>query len=60
MQAPAAVERANEEQGAIEFRDPYVDPASGDWILNEFDIECISTGAGILGCGVVEAPTLAD
>jgi len=30
------------EQDKIVFKDPYIDPASGDWILNEFDIECIA------------------
>ncbi|CAH1790677.1 unnamed protein product, partial [Owenia fusiformis] len=25
--------------------------ASGEWILNELDVECICIGAGILGCG---------
>ena len=30
------------------------DPAineDGEWVLSEFDVECIGTGAGILGCG---------
>lgn len=35
----------------IVFREPYIDPVTGDWILNEFDIECIAIGAGIMGCG---------
>jgi len=51
-QAPAPIEQVNvEEEETIVFRDPYIDPASGDWILNEFDIECIAIGAGIMGCG---------
>ncbi|KAL9952326.1 hypothetical protein ACROYT_G039563 [Oculina patagonica] len=50
-QVPSAAEQANEEEENIEFSDPYVDPASGDWILNKFDIECIAIGAGIMGCG---------
>ena len=23
----------------------------GEWILNSLDVDCISVGAGILGCG---------
>ena len=46
------------EQDEIVFKDPYIDPASGDWILNEFDIECIAIGAGILGCGGGGSPYL--
>lgn len=30
---------------------PNIDPATGDWLLSEFDVECIAIGAGILGCG---------
>lgn len=40
------------------FRDPYIDPVSGDWILNEFDIDCIAIGAGIMGCGGGGSPYL--
>lgn len=36
---------------AIEFSEPDIDPVSGDWILKEYDIECISLAAGIMGCG---------
>ena len=46
------------EQDEIVFKDPYIDPASGDWILKEFDIECIAIGAGILGCGGGGSPYL--
>lgn len=42
----------------MEFSEPYVDPASGDWILNKFDIECIAIGAGIMGCGGGGSPYL--
>ena len=31
--------------------EPHVDKATGEWILNAYDIECISIGAGIQGCG---------
>lgn len=41
----------NVEEDAIVLKDPYLDPVTGDWILNEFDIKCISIGAGIMGCG---------
>ena len=30
---------------------PNVDAVTGEWILNEYDIECISIGAGIQGTG---------
>ena len=49
---------ATEEEDAIVFKDPYIDPATGDWILNEFDIECIAVGAGIMGCGGGGSPYL--
>ncbi|CAL1538242.1 unnamed protein product [Lymnaea stagnalis] len=32
-------------------RDPCIDPGSGEWLLNEWDIECIVLGSGIYGCG---------
>lgn len=49
---------ATEEEGAIVFKVPYVYPATGDWILNKFDIECIAVGAGIMGCGGGGSPYL--
>lgn len=30
---------------------PCVDPDTGEWIVSEFDVECMAIGAGILGCG---------
>lgn len=30
---------------------PNIDGKTGEWLLNEYDIECISIGAGILGTG---------
>ena len=50
-QAPVISGQANVEDQDIVFSDPYIEPASGDWILNKFDIECIAIGAGIMGCG---------
>ncbi|XP_038073477.1 uncharacterized protein LOC119741694 [Patiria miniata] len=38
--------------------DHQVDPATGEWILSEFDVECIAIGAGILGCGGGGSPHL--
>lgn len=29
----------------------YICCYTGEWVLNEEDVECISIGAGILGCG---------
>ena len=37
---------------------PFVERSSGDWLLSEFDVECIATGAGILGCGGGGSPYL--
>lgn len=52
QQVPGSTAQAKEEKEEnIEFSEPYIDPASGDWILNKFDIECIAIGAGIMGCG---------
>lgn len=31
--------------------DPEVDPATGEWILSVWDVECLALGAGIIGCG---------
>ena len=30
----------------------------GEWILNSLDVDCISVGAGILGCGGGGDPNL--
>lgn len=35
----------------IEPSEPYIDPKTGDWILKDYDIECIALGAGIMACG---------
>jgi hypothetical protein len=35
-----------------------IDATTGDWILNQYDIECIAVGAGILGCGGGGNPAL--
>lgn len=59
LQVPASAEPANADEGdAIVFMEPCIDPSSGDWILNEFDIECIAVGAGIMGCGGGGSPYL--
>ena len=34
-----------------QFMKPTIDDKTGEWILSEWDIECIVVGAGILGCG---------
>ncbi|XP_022808013.1 uncharacterized protein LOC111345029 [Stylophora pistillata] len=53
-----AQQSSAQDEDAIVFRDPYVDPTTGDWILNKFDIECIAIGAGIMGCGGGGSPYL--
>lgn len=37
---------------------PFVEESTGAWVLNEYDVECIATGAGILGCGGGGSPYL--
>ncbi|CAG5134190.1 unnamed protein product [Candidula unifasciata] len=32
-------------------QNPFVDPVTGEWILSEWDIECIVVGSGIYGTG---------
>ena len=34
-----------------EDKEPTVDPVTGEWHLSEWDVECITIGAGVLGCG---------
>lgn len=41
-----------------ELRRPFVEQSTGDWLVSEFDLECIATGAGILGCGGGGSPYL--
>ncbi|XP_064621242.1 uncharacterized protein LOC135484075 isoform X2 [Lineus longissimus] len=36
-----------------------IDEKTGEWILHERDVECISIGAGILGCGGGGSPHIA-
>lgn len=31
--------------------EPHIDQSTGEWVLSEFDVECMAIGAGILGCG---------
>ncbi|XP_071787711.1 uncharacterized protein [Asterias amurensis] len=38
--------------------EPNVDPITGEWLLSEYDVECIAIGAGILGCGGGGSPNL--
>ena len=32
--------------------------SNGDWVVNEWDVKCLSIGAGILGCGGGGSPHL--
>ena len=36
----------------------HIDATTGDWIIDQYDIECIAVGAGILGCGGGGNPAL--
>ncbi|XP_077864278.1 uncharacterized protein LOC100376245 [Saccoglossus kowalevskii] len=44
---------AEQEQTTVEDIDsqPRIDPSTGEWLLSEWDIDCITLGASILGCG---------
>ena len=46
-------ETSLDDGGLLDVTDtePMIDPVSGEWILSEWDIECIAVGAGMLGCG---------
>ena len=37
---------------------PTIDKENHEWIISRFDIECLSVGAGILGCGGGGSPYL--
>lgn len=49
------IDTAVEDDAEIDFRklpqDPFIDPVTGEWLLSEWDIECIVVGAGIYGTG---------
>lgn len=58
MEQESRREVPNEENTTVEkdddcitFKDPTIDPKTGDWLLNTFDVNCIAIGAGILGSG---------
>ncbi|XP_041376421.1 uncharacterized protein LOC121388940 [Gigantopelta aegis] len=38
--------------------EPSIDKNTGEWILSEWDVECIVVGAGIFGCGGGGSPHL--
>ena len=42
---------ADTEDDSMIYKEPTIDQATGEWILNTFDVRCIAIGAGILGCG---------
>lgn len=48
---PAFLDRVSEdhEQESASDHSPY--DKTGEWTLNAYDVECVSIGAGILGCG---------
>ncbi|XP_053402761.1 uncharacterized protein LOC123549024 [Mercenaria mercenaria] len=35
----------------IRIESPNIDESTGEWLLSEYDINCLHIGAGILGCG---------
>lgn len=43
----------------IKIDTPKIDENSGEWLLSEYDIECLHIGAGILGCGGGGSPHIA-
>ena len=42
----------------IRIQSPCIDETTGEWLISEYDIECISIGAGILGSGGGGSPHL--
>ena len=43
---------------SLQETEPDVDVDTGEWSLSCWDVECISIGAGILGCGGGGSPYL--
>ena len=35
----------------VEETAPTIDPDTGEWVLSEWDVMCLSVGVTILGCG---------
>ena len=65
----ASVQQATSTGGLLHSKDydtesfsigvqPYIDPSTGEWVVSEYDIDCISIGAGILGCGGGGSPSM--
>ncbi|XP_045192722.2 uncharacterized protein LOC123549023 [Mercenaria mercenaria] len=48
----------SENSDAIRIETPNVDENTGEWLLSEYDTDCIHIGAGILGCGGGGSPYL--
>ncbi|XP_053401722.1 uncharacterized protein LOC123549025 [Mercenaria mercenaria] len=42
----------------IKIETPNIDESTGEWLLSEYDINCLHIGAGILGCGGGGSPHL--
>ena len=40
-----------EDQNTTTFTEPNIVAETGEWLLNKYDIECLTIGAGIMGCG---------
>lgn len=39
------------EEVKVTIQAPNIDNNTGEWLLSEYDIECLHIGAGLLGCG---------
>ncbi|XP_060597599.1 uncharacterized protein LOC132751461 [Ruditapes philippinarum] len=48
----------SEDSNKLKIETPTIDKDTGEWLLSEYDIECIHIGAGILGCGGGGSPHL--
>eukprot|EP00794_Sanderia_malayensis_P007001 gene7000-7786_t len=41
----------DEPQNSDSYAQPHIDKETNEWILDERDVDCLCTGAGIMGCG---------
>lgn len=35
----------------IRIQEPVINTETGEWLLSTYDLECLSIGAGVMGCG---------
>ena len=50
-QTVSATGKILDESDKFKVQSPTIDEKTGEWLISEYDIECISIGAGVLGSG---------